>query len=498
MHLNFLKYITIPLVLLVLVGCFEQKKQQNTGPTPRIFFGNKLRQNVDADGHTITDAILTDSVLESVVIYGYVKTNHDTNVKIEVPCEDNVAYNPSQLTIASSANRAGVSINFKDGDSWLGKIGADTHSNMDYSDIHFGSLNEAGDGYSTFAVSLGDEDDATPRGYVDGKFDDFYLYNPSEIADWTHTTNAGEITISGYTGADTDIVVPGVINGYPVTTIGDSAFISKNFTSVVISENITTIGLNSFQFCDLQTLVLPDSLTTMGGGAFKDCANLTTVKFGDNLLSLPSYAFENCYDLTDISLPRKLESIGAHAFYACFSLHNIVIPDTVVSIGAAAFAYADLFTISLPQSVTQVGSSAFSYNDNLTSASIGCLVDFEFTGSSAFANCPLLLGVYYYGNKPESWDDTNFDNSLNVTNYILYGRANWDPPPTPFEGRPTAYWALENYGSGRFLTDVSSSFVEAPSTSLSSGNPGMMAWTNGYFYVCVSNSVWRRVQMDPW
>lgn len=172
MRLSFLNYITPLLISLILVGCFEQIKSDSE-PIPKIFFGNKLRQNVDADGHTITDVILTDAVLDSVVVYGYVKTNHDTNVRIEVPAENNIANNPAQLTIAASGGRNGVSVDFITGDywgvlHWIGTIGADRHSDMDYDNIHFGSLNEAGDGYSTFAVALGDEDDATPKGYVDG------------------------------------------------------------------------------------------------------------------------------------------------------------------------------------------------------------------------------------------------------------------------------------------------------------------------------------------
>jgi hypothetical protein len=66
--------------------------------------------------------------------------------------------------------------------------------------------------------------------------------------DFTCTTNRGAITIIGYTGPDKALILPGKINGLPVTRIGEGAFShSSNLTSIKIPNSITTIGLGAFQ-----------------------------------------------------------------------------------------------------------------------------------------------------------------------------------------------------------------------------------------------------------
>jgi len=54
-------------------------------------------------------------------------------------------------------------------------------------------------------------------------------------AQFTFTTNNGAITITGYTGSDGVVVIPSVTNGYPVTSIGLTAFWGcTQMTSVTI------------------------------------------------------------------------------------------------------------------------------------------------------------------------------------------------------------------------------------------------------------------------
>ena len=49
--------------------------------------------------------------------------------------------------------------------------------------------------------------------------------------------------ISGYTGNDTELVIPSVIDGYTVTDIGDNAFqFFRSLTSVSRSNRITVMG----------------------------------------------------------------------------------------------------------------------------------------------------------------------------------------------------------------------------------------------------------------
>ena len=72
----------------------------------------------------------------------------------------------------------------------------------------------------------------------------------SAQAQLRYRTNNNTITIIGYTGTDGDVTIPSTINGYPVASIGDSAF-QNSFvlTNVTISSGVTYLGSLSFFDC---------------------------------------------------------------------------------------------------------------------------------------------------------------------------------------------------------------------------------------------------------
>ena len=54
--------------------------------------------------------------------------------------------------------------------------------------------------------------------------------------DYTYTTNNGTITLIAYTGSGGAVTIPDVLDGLPVTTIGDHAFYGcASLASVTIS-----------------------------------------------------------------------------------------------------------------------------------------------------------------------------------------------------------------------------------------------------------------------
>ena len=67
------------------------------------------------------------------------------------------------------------------------------------------------------------------------------------------------ITITGYNGTDTNVVIPDTINidgeEIKVTTIGERAFYGDDtITSITIGKNVTTIGFHAFSGCDNLTI----------------------------------------------------------------------------------------------------------------------------------------------------------------------------------------------------------------------------------------------------
>ena len=76
-------------------------------------------------------------------------------------------------------------------------------------------------------------------------------YEYAELSD-------GTVSITGYSGTDTNIVIPDTISGKKVSEIGEYAFLCNNKI-----ENVT----------------IPKSVTSLQYGAFNTCANLKNITF---------------------------------------------------------------------------------------------------------------------------------------------------------------------------------------------------------------------------
>ena len=77
-------------------------------------------------------------------------------------------------------------------------------------------------------------------------------------AQFTFTTNNGALTITGYTGTNATVAIPDSTNGYPVTSIGNSAFYDlSSVTNVSIPDGITNIDVQAFTRCGLMSVTIP-------------------------------------------------------------------------------------------------------------------------------------------------------------------------------------------------------------------------------------------------
>jgi hypothetical protein len=63
------------------------------------------------------------------------------------------------------------------------------------------------------------------------------------------TVNNGTITISGYTGNGSSLVIPNTIGDLPVVAIGDSVFVGSSLTSITIPNSVVSIGYSVFADC---------------------------------------------------------------------------------------------------------------------------------------------------------------------------------------------------------------------------------------------------------
>lgn len=162
--------------------------------------------------------------------------------------------------------------------------------------------------------------------------------------DYRYVLNAeGTAVITGYTGKESILNVPGMLDGYLVTGIGDRVFSIFNFekiTSVTLTEGFESIGDRSFYACtNLKTITLPETVVSVGEEAFSHCFSLTDISLPEGITRIEDETFKSCTSLTAVKLPSGLEHIGSEAFRDCTSLTALFLHAGINSISTNAFAF---------------------------------------------------------------------------------------------------------------------------------------------------------------
>jgi hypothetical protein len=276
-------------------------------------------------------------------------------------------------------------------------------------------------------------------------------YNPA--ADFTFFTNVNAITITGYTGTNSNLTIPDIINGYPVTAIDDFAFESLSILkSVTIPASVTSIGIVPFDdSCNLTNIVVnaANPNYASAGGALFDKTMTTLIEYPGGLAgnyTTPSsvsligdFAFQDCSYLTTVTMANNVTSIGNWAFSSS-SLSSLAIGSGVSSIGAGAFYGCQLTSFSIPNNVTSIGNWAFEYSYNLTNVVIGS--GLTNLGNYAFDYCSSLHQAYFQGDAPKvngragTADTTEFYGESGTV-YYASGTTGWG---STFGGWPVVIW----------------------------------------------------------
>ena len=279
---------------------------------------------------------------------------------------------------------------------------------------------------------------------VAGVFEDFQY----EI------TAENTVTITGYTGANTEVSIPAEIEGLPVTSVGASAFVeSQLLESVVLPEGVLSVGKEAFRYCEnLRSVSLPESLQNLGRNAFEYCyaleeisipANVETLNEGDN-----SQPFKFCESLVSIEvdpdnrnykseegvlfskdgktliaypgsrvgesyqIQEGVEKLGDYAFCKAQNLQEVTLGEDVEEIGAFCFAVMPaLVNINFNEKVRVLGMGAFRANESLEEITLPDSV--EELGIATFTDCGSLSRVTI-GKGISKLDYFQFSGSLNL------------------------------------------------------------------------------------
>ena len=229
--------------------------------------------------------------------------------------------------------------------------------------------------------------------------------------------STGNVTITGYSGSDEEIIIPDQIDGKTVTSVGSQVFVGFNkLTKIKIPSGLTNIGYEAFYGCSgLTSIEIPSGVTFIGGDAFHGCSGLTSIEIPSSVTAINSGVFSECSGLTSINIPSSVTGIGQSAFYGCSGLTSINIPSNVKYIGPYAFygcsgltsienhsrvtaighyifyGCSGLTSFEIPSSVTAIERYAFSECSGLTSIEIPSSV--TAIGSNAFHGCSGLTSI---------------------------------------------------------------------------------------------------------
>lgn len=103
-----------------------------------------------------------------------------------------------------------------------------------------------------------------------------------------------EITITGYDGINTDVVIPDFIEGLPVTIINNRAFYKSDIdgkssviiTSIKLPCNLKVIKRRAFEYSEIEEIDIPDGCTDIMINAFASCNKLKKIVIPQSVVNL--------------------------------------------------------------------------------------------------------------------------------------------------------------------------------------------------------------------
>ena len=229
-----------------------------------------------------------------------------------------------------------------------------------------------------------------------------------QIGHFTFERNPRGWLVSGYEGPEADVLIPGDVDGEPVTMVGSYAFEdNQNLVSVMIPDTVDFLGKYAFWGCRrLEKAHLPAAADGLSLGLFMGCTSLTEVELPAGLESIGDGAFNGCTALAGISIPPNVSVIGDSAFRGCSSLAAVELPFSVKKIFRSAFRDCEsLSSVVITDSVKMIGPRAFQGCPRLDSISIlGNDIDGTLTALSDYGFMHLVAD-YAVPRRLMSFDD---------------------------------------------------------------------------------------------
>ena len=195
--------------------------------------------------------------------------------------------------------------------------------------------------------------------------------------------DADGIIITGYSGNETQIIIPETLDDLVVTEIAADVFAgNKNLTYIKLPAGLLYLAGDAFKECfSLKEIDIDennaDYVSIDGVLYIKDpepnsenyekpffLSNFPAGKGGSftipyGVRTIGSYAFGWCYNLTEVKMYNTVTTINAYAFSHCWGLERIRLSDNLKTMGKEALAHCEsLRYIDLPTSLMSIGKDA--------------------------------------------------------------------------------------------------------------------------------------------
>jgi len=140
-----------------------------------------------------------------------------------------------------------------------------------------------------------------------------YTANMQEI----YTLNDNDVIVSegkiiSYNGNEKYIIIPEILDGQSITSIGDDAFKSLDLLGVTLPNGVVKIGAYSFAYNNIKEIFLGNKLEEIGDNAFQT-NKIIRVELSNSVTSIGSRSFSG-NEIPNIYLPSSVVYIGEYAF----------------------------------------------------------------------------------------------------------------------------------------------------------------------------------------
>ena len=196
--------------------------------------------------------------------------------------------------------------------------------------------------------------------------------------DFTYVLIGEHAEVIGYSGDNTEVIIPDTLGEYAVAGIGKYALSDSSIEAIEFPETLTYIEEGAFAGTLISSISIPASVISIGDFAFDYCYNLASITVDENN---KNYCSDdgNLYskDKTELvrysigktettwTIPNTVTMIKSGAISDSEYLTDVIIPNGVTHIGRYAFGWGAWETLTIPASVVNISSGAFVSCENL-------------------------------------------------------------------------------------------------------------------------------------